>query len=227
MTEEKDSTNLDELYSDPLPSDDKIKSPAPSSGKRKNEVIKISAPKKKKPLDEDDMKDEETLKKEEAEKKEYILKIEDACQPDLLGNLEEIQKMRKELKLQTMTLKELKKAWSRIMTINGSDHPRHFIYQMAIGVAKKAENILSAYPQFSAPGFGKRLEQNPLFRQKLHMWALDYFNHTEMTTEMTLAYSVLNEYQQSREVGQKIQQRQEIWGNLKVAKDIEEKFADL
>jgi len=227
MNKDEENTNLDDLFKDPIQTDDKDKKKqtATPSLKRKNEVIKVSAPKKKK--DEEDDKDEETLKKEESEKKEYIMKIEDACHPDLMGQHEEVQKMRKELKLQTMTLKELKKTWERIMTLNGSDHPRHFIYQTTIGLARKVESVLDAYPWFSAPGFSKRLEANPFFRQKLHMWALDKFDHTMLSTEMTLAYNILNEYQAAREIGQKIQQRQQIWGNLTVSEDILDKFAEL
>lgn len=221
MSEEKNKPNLDELYTESAIKDDKSK-----SSKRKAEVVKVVIPKKKK-TDEEDMKDEETLKKEEAEKKEFIMKIEDACHPDLLGLNEDIQKMRKEMKLQSMSLKELKNAWSRIMSINSSDHPRHYIYHFAIGLAKKAENFLTFYPQFSAPGFAKRLEQNPLIKQKLHMWALDKFDHREMTPEISLAYNILSEYQQARDNGQKLQERQEIWGNLKVSEDIQQEFADL
>lgn len=237
MSEDK-KTNLDELYqdSDKLEFDEKPSKATPqassiSFGKRKPESLKSittsSSNWKKTKKDDDSTKGEEQLKAEEEEKKELILKIEDACSPDLLGGHEEIMKMRKELKLQTMSLNELKKAWSRIMSINGSDHPRHYIWQVGIVLARKLENILDQYPSFSAPSFASRLEGNPLVRQKMHMWALDKFPHSQIAPEMSLVASVFQEYNSAREFGRQKQKQTEAWGSKQVAEDIQEKFSDL
>lgn len=238
MEDDKKFDDLEELYKDSPLTEDKDKptkkqsSPAAASTitvpKRKSDAIKnFSLPKKNKKEDDEVLKSPEELKKEETEKKELILKIEAACQPDLLGSNEKVQALRKEVKLNHLGLKELKNLWAKIMTINGSDHPRHFIYQAAIGIAKRAEVFLEQYPMFSAPGFSKRLEQNPLFRTKLHMWALDKFDHSELSNEMSLLYNILNEYQAAREMGQKQQIQQQVWGNQTVSQEIVDKFADL
>ena len=233
MEENISNSNLDELYgeSGKLELTEKPeKTPKPSAVlKRKPESLKLlqSNTWKKTKKDEEYDKTEEEIKNEEAEKKEYILKIEDACSPDLLGNHEEIVKMRKELKLQTMSLKELKKTWSRIMNINGADHPRHYAWQVGVVLARKLENLLEQYPTFSAPSFASRLESNPLIRQKFHMWALDKFPHTEIAPEMGLAASVFQEYNAAREFGQKKSRQAEIWASKNVSNEIQEKFMDL
>lgn len=231
MAENKSVTNLDELFgeTDKVELLEKSEKPAKNSNfKRKPESLKLlqgNTWKKSKPLELE--KSEEDLKQEEADKKEYILKIEDACSPDLLGSHEEIVKMRKELKLQSMTLDELKKTWSRIMNINGADHPRHYAWQVGVVLARKLENLLEQYPTFSAPSFASRIEGNPLIRQKFHMWALDKFPHSEIAPEMSLAANVLQEYNAAREFGQRRQKQNEVWANKTVALDLQEKFADL
>jgi hypothetical protein len=235
MEDEKKFDDLEELYKETPLIEDKEKNTkkqtSPSTNvpvpKRKADSLKnFNVPKKKKE-EEDILKTPEEIKKEEQEKKELVLKIEAACHPELLGSNEQVVSLRKEVKLNQLGLKELKALWSKIMTINGSDHPRHFIYQAAIGIARRAEVFLEQYPMLSAPGFSKRLEQNPLFKTKLHMWALDKFDHSELSNELSLLYNILNEYQAAREVGQKKQMQQEIWGNQTVSQDIVEKFADL
>jgi hypothetical protein len=231
MTEKEiEKPNLNELYEDQIKEEDiKSKTKQPYIPKRKSETLKIlHAPSKRsKKVESDSDDDEENKKKEEAQKREYILKIENACQPDLLGKSEEVTKLRKELKLQTMSLKELKKTWQRILAINGCDHPRHFIYDMTLGVAKKAELILNQYPQWSAPGFSNRLQQNQTFRQKMHIWALDKFPHTEISTEMSMIYNIFQEYQQARAVGAVREEKQKVWNETKVADEIVAKFSDL
>jgi len=227
MSQQKKSSNLDELYQESNDIEVKDKS---SSGleKRKNTTIKFSAPKKSKKTDEDDViKDEETLKKEEVKKREFILKIQDAFSPELMGELEEMKIMKKDLHLQKMSLDELEKTWKRIMHLNGSDHPRHFIYELTIGLAKKVESLAESYPMFKAPGFAKNLANNHLFKQKLHMWSLDRFDHTESSTEMTLAFNVLNEYQQARQNSQQINEQRELWGNMKVSEELIDQFSNL
>lgn len=155
------------------------------------------------------------------------MKIQDAFSPDLMGELEEMKVMKKELHLQKMSLDDLEKTWKRIMHLNGSDHPRHFIYELSIGLAKKVESLAENYPMFKAPGFAKNLANNQLFKQKLHMWALDRFDHTESSTEMTLAFNVLNEYQQARQTNQQISDQRELWGNMKVPEELIDQFSDL
>jgi hypothetical protein len=230
MADNISTPNLDELYGE----SDKVEvSEKPESSskalKRKPESLKLlQANTWKKPKKEEEYgKSEEEIKKEEADKKEYILKIEDACSPDLLGNNEEIIKMRRELKLQHMSLADLKKTWDRIMNINGADHPRHYAWQVGVVLARKLESILEQYPSFSAPSFASRLEGNPLIRQKFHMWALDKFPHTEIAPEMGLAASVFQEYNAAREFGQRRQKQTEAWGSKPVAVELQEKFADL
>lgn len=232
MADNQTSPNLDELYgeSDKVELSEKAEKLAKPSValKRKPESLKLlqsNTWKKSKHVEFE--KSEEEIKQEEADKKEYILKIEDACSPDLLGNHEEIIKMRKELKLQSMSLDDLKKTWSRIMNINGADHPRHYAWQVGIVLARKLENLLEVYPTFSAPSFASRLEGNPLIRQKFHMWALDKFSHTEIAPEMGLAASVFQEYNAAREFGQRRQKQTEAWGSKPVAAELQEKFADL
>jgi hypothetical protein len=235
MAENISSSNLDELYGEDnkVELEEKPEKSAKTSStpalKRKPESLKLlQANTWKKPKKEEEVaKTEEELKVEEAEKKEYILKIEDACSPDLLGNHEEIIKMRRELKLQSMTLSELKKTWSRIMNINGADHPRHYAWQLGIVLARKLENILEAYPTFSAPSFASRIETNPLIRQKFHMWALDKFPHTEIAPHMSLAATVFQEYNAAREFAKRKQQQTEAWGNKAVSQELQDKFADL
>lgn len=231
MEENISTSNLDELYGE----SEKVEvseKPLKTSFKRKPESLKLlqnnsSNAFKKIKKDEEAYKTGEDLKNEENEKREYILKIEDACSPDLLGNHEEIIKMRKELKLQSMSLAELKKTWNRIMNLNGSDHPRHYIWQVGIVLARKLENILENYPVFSAPSFSSRVESNPLIRQKFHMWALDKFPHSEIVPEMSLAASILQEYNSAREFGQRKQKQTEAWGNKPVSLELQEQFADL
>lgn len=236
MEEDKKFEDLDELYKETPLTEEKEKpnkkTPASANTitlpKRKPEIAKAFASTKKlKKEDEDELKSPEDLKKEEQEKKELILKIESACQPDLLGGNDQVQTLRKEMKLNQMSLKDLQNAWGKIMTINGSDHPRHFIYQAAIGIARRAEIFLENYPTFQAPGFSNRLAQNSTFRTKLHMWALDKFAHSELSNEMSLVYNVFNEYQAARDTAQKRQIQQEVWGNQSVSQEIVDKFADL
>jgi hypothetical protein len=235
MEEDKKFEDLDELYKETPLTEEKekpSKKSAPSSTitlpKRKTEIAKAyAAVKKLKKDDDDELKTAEELKKEEQDKKELILKIEAACQPDLLGGNDQVLALRKELKLTQMSLKDLQAAWSKIMTINGSDHPRHFIYQAAIGIAKRAEIFLENYPTFQAPGFSNRLAQNSTFRTKLHMWSLDKFAHSELSNEMSLVYNIFNEYQSARDTAQRRQLQQEVWGNQTVSQEIVDKFADL
>lgn len=235
MEDDKKIDDLEELYKDTLETEEKekpIKKNGTANGiqfpKRKQEIAKaFSSVKKLKKEEEDEYKTPEELKKEEQEKKELILKIEAACQPELLGENEQVKALRKELKLNQASLKDLQAVWTKILTINGSDHPRHFIYQAAIGIAKRAEIFLEQYPSFQAPGFSNRLAQNSSFRTKLHMWALDKFAHSELSNEMSLVYNIFSEYQTARDTAQRRQIQQQVWGNQTVSQEIVDKFADL
>lgn len=218
----ENKTDLSELYNDKLEFDESDK----QTTKRKAlEPKSTSYGKKVKKVDFEE-KDEATLKKEEALRRELILKIEDALQPDLLGELPEVQKL-KSLKLHTLKLEDLKQVWQQIIDINGSNHPRHMIYHMVINGARKVEQLLQPYTMLRAPGFADNLEKNKEFKQKLHMWALDKFEHNATSSEMSILYSAAKEYLDAKSTASQLEEGRELWGNLKVADELVDQFSDL
>ena len=122
-----------------------------------------------------------------------------------------MDKLRKSAKLTSMNLKELKKTWRRLTQLVGIDHPRHFLYQGVLEAAKTAEMISKQYPNYYAPGLGERVEKDHGFRKKLHMWALDKFNHSNYGGEMALLLNLASNYKAARDEGQRLKARTEAW----------------
>jgi hypothetical protein len=127
----------------------------------------------------------------------------------------------------SLKLDEIKQVWQQILDINGSNHPRHMIYHMVINGAKKIEQLLQPYPMLKAPKFGENLEKNREFKQKLHMWALDKFEHNNTSSEMSILYCAAKEYLDAKTNSSQLEEGRELWGNLKVADEIVDQFSDL
>jgi len=66
-----------------------------------------------------------------------------------------------------------------------------------------------------------------LIRQKIHMWELDKFPHQEISPQISLAYSIFNEYTSAREFGQRKAKQNEMWGNQKTPQEVIDQFKDL